>query len=234
MKSPKSLKTLAAGKPPWPAIDVDKAIPWVEQRTKLALADSQKAALRVALVSNVMVITGGRGVGKNHAGQLTAEDSDRQYRHDRALYAYRSCRKASVREQWLRGQNNPPARRNRPRTGSFRRNEDEPLDRDLPVVDEISTVAVPLMRAVLRALPERVGTATVGDVDQLPSVGPGQALGDIICLHSPPPVDWASRSGGPALMALGNRPTTPDAIPTETDIQMSGGSKSPATCFTVR
>src|SRR5712672_1024645 len=58
------LKTLATGKPPWPAIDVDKAIPWVEQRTKLALSDSQKAALRVALVSNVMVITGGPGVGK--------------------------------------------------------------------------------------------------------------------------------------------------------------------------
>jgi len=58
------LKTLAAGKPLWPAIDVDKAIPWVEQRTKLALADSQKAALRVALVSNETVITGGPGVGK--------------------------------------------------------------------------------------------------------------------------------------------------------------------------
>src|SRR6202007_1006288 len=58
------IKTFAAGKRPWPAIDVDKAIPWVEQRTKLALADSQKAALRVALVSKVMVITGGPGVGK--------------------------------------------------------------------------------------------------------------------------------------------------------------------------
>jgi exodeoxyribonuclease V alpha subunit len=58
------VRTLSAGKPPWPAIDVDKAIPWVEQRTKLALAYSQKAALRVALVSNVMVITGGPGVGK--------------------------------------------------------------------------------------------------------------------------------------------------------------------------
>ena len=58
------LKTLAVGEPPWPFIDVDKAIPWVEQRTKLALADSQKAALRVALVSKVMIITGGPGVGK--------------------------------------------------------------------------------------------------------------------------------------------------------------------------
>ena len=58
------LKTLAIRKPPWPNIDVHKAIPWVEQRTKLALVDSQKAALRLALVSNVMVITGGPGVGK--------------------------------------------------------------------------------------------------------------------------------------------------------------------------
>jgi len=58
------LKALAIGRPPWPAIDADKAIPWVEQRTKLALADSQGEAVRVALVSNVLVITGGPGVGK--------------------------------------------------------------------------------------------------------------------------------------------------------------------------
>ena len=58
------LRALAVGKPPRPSIDVDKAISRVEQRTKLALADSQKSALRVALVSKVMVITGGPGVGK--------------------------------------------------------------------------------------------------------------------------------------------------------------------------
>jgi hypothetical protein len=52
------LTALAAGRPPWPLIDADKAIPWVEQRTKLALAESQIAAVRVALASKVMVITG--------------------------------------------------------------------------------------------------------------------------------------------------------------------------------
>src|SRR2546429_3382880 len=53
------LTALASRKPPWPSIDADKAIPWVETRTKLALADSQSQALRTALVSNVLVITGG-------------------------------------------------------------------------------------------------------------------------------------------------------------------------------
>src|SRR5207248_9312187 len=58
------LNALAAGKPPWPVIDADKAIPWVEKRTKLALAESQIEAVRVALASKVLVITGGPGVGK--------------------------------------------------------------------------------------------------------------------------------------------------------------------------
>jgi exodeoxyribonuclease V alpha subunit len=57
------LKALACGTPPWPSINADIAIPWVETRTKLALADSQKEALRAALVSNMLVITGGPGVG---------------------------------------------------------------------------------------------------------------------------------------------------------------------------
>ncbi len=58
------LRLLAQGVPPWPRIDAAKAIPWVEGRTGLALADSQKEALRLALNSKVLVITGGPGVGK--------------------------------------------------------------------------------------------------------------------------------------------------------------------------
>ena len=58
------LLTLTKSKLPWPSIDPNKAIPWVEQRTGLILADSQKAAVRLALSSKVLVITGGPGVGK--------------------------------------------------------------------------------------------------------------------------------------------------------------------------
>jgi exodeoxyribonuclease V alpha subunit len=75
-----------------------------------------------------------------------------------------------------------------PRTGSFRRNEDAPLDCDLVAVDETSMVDVPLMRAVLRALPERAALLLIGDVDQLPPVEPGQVLADIIVSASVPVV----------------------------------------------
>jgi hypothetical protein len=55
------LLRLLNGKLPWPWIDPDKALPWVEQRIGLQLAESQKTAIRLALVSKVLVITGGRG-----------------------------------------------------------------------------------------------------------------------------------------------------------------------------
>jgi exodeoxyribonuclease V alpha subunit len=67
-----------------------------------------------------------------------------------------------------------------PATGRFLRNEDKPLDCDLLIVDETSMVDVLLMYALLRALPKNSGLIMVGDVDQLPSVGPGNALRDLI------------------------------------------------------
>jgi exodeoxyribonuclease V alpha subunit len=73
-----------------------------------------------------------------------------------------------------------------PRTGAFRRTEEAPLDCDLLVVDETSMVDVPLMRALLRALPDQAALLLVGDVDQLPSVGPGQVLADIIASGAVP------------------------------------------------
>ena len=67
-----------------------------------------------------------------------------------------------------------------PRTGEFRRTEEHPLECDLLVVDEASMVDVLLMRSLLRAVPDAAALLIVGDVDQLPSVGPGQVLADII------------------------------------------------------
>jgi exodeoxyribonuclease V alpha subunit len=67
-----------------------------------------------------------------------------------------------------------------PKEGGFKRGADNPLDCDLLVVDEASMIDAPLMFALLKALPTTSGLMLVGDVDQLPSVGPGRVLADII------------------------------------------------------
>ena len=67
-----------------------------------------------------------------------------------------------------------------PKGGGFKRNMENPLDCDLLVVDEMSMVDVMLMHALLKAVPESAALLVVGDVDQLPSVGPGQILADMI------------------------------------------------------
>jgi exodeoxyribonuclease V alpha subunit len=75
-----------------------------------------------------------------------------------------------------------------PRSGGFKRGEDNPLDCDLLVIDETSMVDVMLMQALLRAVPDKAALLIVGDIDQLPSVGPGQVLADILSSGAVPVV----------------------------------------------
>jgi exodeoxyribonuclease V alpha subunit len=182
------LKTLALGDPPWPSIDADKAIPWVEQRTKLTLADSQREAISVALSSKVLVITGGPGVGKT-----TLVNSILKILGAKTVViglcapTGRAAKRLSE-STGLEAKTIHRLLETDPRTGAFRRTEEAPLDCELLVVDETSMVDVPLMRALLRALPDRSALLLVGDVDQLPSVGPGQGLADVIASSAVPVV----------------------------------------------
>ena len=73
-----------------------------------------------------------------------------------------------------------------PKHGGFSRNEEKPLTCDLLVVDETSMVDVPLLASLVRALPPTAALMLVGDADQLPSVGPGQVLADIIASGAAP------------------------------------------------
>jgi exodeoxyribonuclease V alpha subunit len=182
------LGALAAGKPPWPAIDADKAIPWVEKRTQLKLAGSQIEAVRVALASKVLVITGGPGVGKTTLVKAILKILIAK-RVGIALCA--PTGRAAKRLSESTGIDAKTIHRlleSDPKTGAFRRTKDAPLDCDLLVVDETSMVDVPLMRSLLRALPQQAALLLIGDVDQLPSVGPGQVLADIIASDAVPVV----------------------------------------------
>ncbi len=174
------LRTLARGRPPWPEIDAAKAIPWVEARTGLALASSQREALRLAVRSKVLVITGGPGVGKttlvNSILQvLRAKDVEVGLCAPTGRAAKRLSESTGLEARTIHRLLEAD-----PKTGGFKRGEETPLGCELLVVDETSMVDVPLMRALLRALPDEAALLLVGDVDQLPSVGPGQVLADII------------------------------------------------------
>ena len=170
----------AAGRLPWPGIDVERALPWVARKTGLSLAPGQAEAVRLALTSKAVVITGGPGVGKTTIVDailriLAAKGVE--------LVLCAPTGRAARRMSEATGSEARTIHRLLevdPRTGGFRRDADNPLDCGLLVVDEASMVDVPLMRALLAAVPNEAAVLIVGDVDQLPSVGPGQVLADII------------------------------------------------------
>ena len=182
------LRRIADASLPWPPIDPDKALPWIEQRTGLTLARSQDAAVRLALASKVLVITGGPGVGKttivNAILRILAAKGARLALCAPTGRAARRMTEASGFEARTihRLLEVDPA------TGSFRRDADRPVDCDLLVVDEASMVDVLLMHALVKAVPDTAAMLIVGDIDQLPSVGPGQVLADIIASAAVPVV----------------------------------------------
>nr|WP_153345628.1 ATP-dependent RecD-like DNA helicase [Roseospira navarrensis] len=182
------LLTLREGPLPWPWIDPDKATPWVEGRIGLDLAESQKAAVRLALVSRVLVITGGPGVGKTTI--LNAILRILFAKAVRMLLCAPTGR-AAKRMSDATGFDARTIHRVLevdPKAGGFKRGPDHPLECDLLVIDESSMVDVMLMQALLRAVPDTAALLIVGDIDQLPSVGPGQVLADIIASNAVPVV----------------------------------------------
>ena len=171
---------ISSGSLPWPPIDPDKALAWIERRVGLTLAPSQSKAVRLALYSKVLVITGGPGVGKTTIVNAILRILDAK---GARLLLCAPTGRAARRMTETSGFEARTIHRLLevdPTSGGFRRDADNPVDCDLLVVDEASMVDVPLMHALLKAVPDPAALLIVGDIDQLPSVGPGQVLADVI------------------------------------------------------
>src|SRR5262249_29760398 len=165
---------------------VETALGWVEQKMGLELAPTQRDAIRQATTSKVLVITGGPGVGKTTIVRGILE-----------IFAAKRMRcalcaptgRAAKRLGETTGREAKTIHRLLefdPGFGGFKHDRDRPLDVDLLVVDETSMVDVVLMNQLLRAVPPSACLVLVGDVDQLPSVGPGTVLADVIASKAVP------------------------------------------------
>ena len=171
---------LANGSLPWPYIDAMKALPWIEKKTGLSLAESQIAAIRLALMSKVLVITGGPGVGKT-----TIVNSILRILAAKGVKILQCAPTGRAAKRMTEATGFEAKTIHRllevdPKSGGFKRDGNNPLDCDLLVIDETSMVDVMLMQALMKAIPDGSALLIVGDIDQLPSVGPGQVLADII------------------------------------------------------
>jgi exodeoxyribonuclease V alpha subunit len=175
-----NLIALSQGQHPCPPVDVEKAVAWVEGKIGFVLAAAQREAIGLAVRSKVMVITGGPGVGKT-----TLVNAILQVFKAKKLEIVLCAPtgRAAKRMSETTGQEAKTIHRLLefdPQGGGFKRDRDNPLEGDVFIVDETSMVDLMLAHQLIRAVPGHAALILVGDVDQLPSVGPGSVLRDII------------------------------------------------------
>jgi exodeoxyribonuclease V alpha subunit len=166
--------------PVWGPIDTERALPWVEEKTGLQLSTSQRIAVAQAVNAKVTLITGGPGVGKTTVVKgilriLRAKGVKVLLCAPTGRAAKRLAESTGAEAKTIHR-----LLECGPGIGGFKRDQNDPLDGELIVVDETSMVDVTLMHQLLRAIPDQAGLLLVGDVDQSPSVGPGAVLADLI------------------------------------------------------
>ncbi|MDC0311593.1 ATP-dependent RecD-like DNA helicase [bacterium] len=173
------VKEIAARPVEYPEIEVPKALAWFEEKTGFQLGNEQREAVTRAVGERFFVITGGPGVGKTTIMNavlkiLTTKDVEPVLCAPTGRAAKRlsesTGREAQTIHRLLEYQ---------PEVG-FTKDEEKPLEGDVFVIDEASMIDIRLMASLLRAIPPEGHLIMVGDVDQLPSVGPGTVLKDII------------------------------------------------------
>jgi exodeoxyribonuclease V alpha subunit len=182
------LRRLMDSSPPWGQIRTDKALAWVEQQTTLTLSRSQRQAVVLALTSKVAIITGGPGVGKTTV--INSILRILRVKGVRVLLCAPTGRAAKrlAESTGVAAKTIHRLLEFNTRSRESQRGHHQRLEADLIVVDEVSMVDVVLMNQLLRAVSERAALLLVGDVDQLPLVGPGSVLADLIASGRVPTV----------------------------------------------
>lgn len=163
-----------------PKIKLEAAINWVEKGSTLSLSEAQKQAIGAALTSKVLIITGGPGTGKTTLLKSLIKILDAKKM--RTLLAAPTGR-AAKRLSESTGKEAKTIHRMleySPAEGGFQRNASNPLEADVIIVDEISMMDIILANHLLAAIDLFSSIILVGDADQLPSVGPGNFLSDLL------------------------------------------------------
>lgn len=161
-------------------VQVDKAIDWVQQQLKIELAPEQKIAVGQGVKEKLLIVTGGPGTGKSTITKAILSITEKIT--TRILLAAPTGR-AAKRMCEITGKKAFTIHSLLEidfKTGKFKRNRDNPLVCDLIIVDEASMIDTQLMNHLLKAIPSDARAIFIGDIDQLPSVGPGNVLKDLI------------------------------------------------------
>ncbi|MCQ2388735.1 MAG: ATP-dependent RecD-like DNA helicase [Kiritimatiellae bacterium] len=181
------LKALAAAPRAFEPIDAARAIDWWEKKTGFRLAPAQARAVKMALESKLAIVTGGPGVGKTTIIRAVIDVyGARKDKQGQSRIRVRLAAPTGRAAKRMSESTGAPAQtihrllKYNPQTREFTYNAENPLEGDVFVFDETSMVDVRLMATTLAALPPHAVAILVGDTDQLPSVGPGNVLNDLI------------------------------------------------------
>lgn len=170
------------------AIDIDKAVQWVEKTLSITLAEKQKEAVALAATQKILLITGGPGTGKSTITKaILAITSKLTNRICLAAPTGKAAKRLSeiTRKQAFTLHS---LLQYDHAGGGFRRNRENPIACDLIIIDEASMIDTSLMYHLLKAIPSDARLILVGDIDQLPSIGPGTVLKDLISSETLPTV----------------------------------------------